>query len=221
MYNWEIYIQAFLLGAFPWISQLKKLNIHFQIPDTELKGIYNFFASILAISIFLYIGGTLPKTILVNLLDWFWFIGIAGISSFFYFIVYIYKRDQVQKGTIKWPIILNFVFYMIIFSSLTTGFGILKIYTNNYVIVGKIINIINSEPVEKAKLTITDIRNNVIAADYSNKKGQFLILIDHKKFKDCKFMKVETDRYEYIRQTIVDIGLIEEDMSLIKLKPNW
>jgi hypothetical protein len=45
-------LEAFVAGAFPWISQLKALKIHFEIEDFDVSSISNFFASLFAVSIF-------------------------------------------------------------------------------------------------------------------------------------------------------------------------
>lgn len=217
MFNWEIYIQAFLLGAFPWVSQLRKLDIHFDVEGLDIKSISNFFASIFAISIFLFIEGTLPKTLLVNFLNLFWFIGIALISTLAFFIVFIYWRNEVKTKATRWPVILNFVLYLIIFSSLTTGFGILKVETSHFVLSGLVVDKKDGKGIPRASLQLKDVRDIVIASDRTDSTGSVLLLIPREKIKSINRLNVNSIGYPEMRRTIRDYNLIEDLINPIEL----
>lgn len=40
--DWTQLAEAFTLGAFPWINQLKRLKIHFELADLDVAAILNF-----------------------------------------------------------------------------------------------------------------------------------------------------------------------------------
>jgi hypothetical protein len=137
--DFSIIIEYFLAGAFPWISQLKQLDFHFKLPSFDLKSIFNFFASLFSISVFIYMD-RLDVYDFVYWPNWKLFIGLSFVLTILYFIILIYKRVDVNSNKLKLPIIINFIIYILIFSTLTTGFGLLNIYKDNYVVKGIVID---------------------------------------------------------------------------------
>lgn len=219
MFDWQVYTEAFALGAFPWISQLKKLNIHFDSDGLDLKGIFNFFASLFAMSIYLYINGALPKTVLYYLPAWYWFIITAFILALLYFGMFIYTRSSVSQGRMKWPIIFNFILYLALFSNLTSGFGLLRILQENYMFTGKIVDKISNKELKGAKIIVKSIDEmECYASDASKDDGSFLLVIEKTDFPRCNRFTVTLDGYNEKHRTLNFPLELEEDLKQIELE---
>ncbi|MGB0789074.1 MAG: hypothetical protein ACPGQR_06020, partial [Marinirhabdus sp.] len=207
---------AFLLGAFPWMSQLKKLDIHFEPPQVKLKPIANLFASIFSMGFFLFIRGTLPKTLLSSFFGWGVFLFTAFVLVLVYIYIYIHFREQVKLGKVKWPIITTFLLYVLIWVSFTGAFGVLTTYAQNYVLNGKIVEKGNTKGIYGAKLSILNQQQNVIASDNSDEEGDFQIVVNRDEIEQCKYITVHSDEYRSIQFTIEDPYNLEEEIELLK-----
>ncbi|MEP3836924.1 MAG: hypothetical protein ABJM36_04725 [Algibacter sp.] len=178
--SFQLLLESFLIGAFPWISQLKQLDIHFKIPGFNLKSLFNFFASLFSASIYIYLE-RLGIYELIYWPDWKTLIIISFIMMFTYFTLLIYKWNEVNTGILKWPIILNFVLYIFIFCTLTSGFGLLKTYKNHYVIKGIVISEDGSELLDKTYIRLEhSSKPNLSISRMTTKKGEFSLLIEKK-----------------------------------------
>jgi hypothetical protein len=133
--DWSTIAAGFVAGGFPWISQFRKLPIHFEMPTLDLAAIFNFFASLFSVGLHAYCVYAHPSQ-MIDLPGWYYFLGAALLFTTAFFCVFLYQRDNVKKGRHKWPVVVNFVLYILIFLSLTTGFGILKLLDPFIVISG-------------------------------------------------------------------------------------
>lgn len=218
MFDWQVYTEAFALGAFPWISQLKKLNIHFDSDGLDLKGIFNFFASLFAMSIYLYVNGALPKTVLYHFPAWYWFMIASFICALLYFGLFIYKRAEVSTGKLKWPILVNFVLYLFLFINLTSGFGLLRILQENYIFEGHVQMQSSTDDLKGAKITIKDIKGvECLASDISDGGGDFILVLSKEDFAKCNRFTVTLDAYDEVRRTLNHPTELEEELKLIEL----
>ncbi|SNR70894.1 hypothetical protein [Dokdonia pacifica] len=177
MYDYSIIAEAFLVGAFPWISQLRNLDIHFKIPSFNLKSIFNFFASLFGISIYIILN-RLGKYDLLYWPDWKLFILIALLLTIIYMIILIYKRKEVNTGKLKWPILLNFVIYIFIFCNLTSGFGLLETYKDHYVFKGIVVN---KQGIGVGKTSILVISDENEINTLTDQEGNFSFLVPKEK----------------------------------------
>nr|WP_294858406.1 hypothetical protein [uncultured Fluviicola sp.] len=137
--DWTDLIKLFGVGAFPWISELRKLDIHFEQPGIKTSSIFNFFASLFAMGIFAYSFYVNPYQ-LIQLPNWIYFLVGACILTILYFSFYIYFKESVKKGMKKGIVIVQFIIYILIFCSLTTAFGLLKVFKDYVVIDGKVLD---------------------------------------------------------------------------------
>ncbi|ELR69044.1 hypothetical protein C900_05529 [Fulvivirga imtechensis AK7] len=192
-FDWGAYVQTFTLGAFPWISQLKKLDIHFKSKGFDAHGIYNFFASIFSMSIFIYMSESLPYEI-INFPSWWIFIISAFVLCLIYIFIYIYYKNDVNSDKMKWPIFVNFVSYVLLFCTLTTGFGLLKVHYGYYYFKGRVVNE-KEEPISSAFLEVRGNSNEVINEFYSDDKGVFNILIAKDDFEKCRSFIILKENY--------------------------
>lgn len=173
--DWSFITQAFVIGAFPWISQIKKLKIHFNAPSIDVAGISNFFASLLAVSVFAYLKYAHPIQAL-ELPQWWAGILCAGVLIVLFLSHFLWQRDAVEKGQRKWPIIVHFLLYILIFISLTSGFGTLKLLEEHYVMSG-VVHGENMQPVHRANVLLVSSNGITIAETTTDKVGMFRILI--------------------------------------------
>ncbi|MDP2323038.1 MAG: hypothetical protein Q8N51_03305, partial [Gammaproteobacteria bacterium] len=110
-YDWSTIAIAFAAGGFPWISQLKQLPIHFALPDLDLSGIFNFFASLFAVAVYAFCVYSHPLQVFA-LPRWYWLVGASFGLTVIYFSVFVYWRDGVKTGSPRWPVIVNFIVYV-------------------------------------------------------------------------------------------------------------
>ncbi|WP_452226820.1 hypothetical protein [Lacinutrix cladophorae] len=201
-------IESFLVGAFPWISQLRGLDIHFKIPSFNLKSIFNFFASLFSLSIFLYMN-RLDVYDFIYWPDWKLFIGIGFILMISYFVVLIYRMSDVNSNKSKWPIILNFITYILIFSCLTTGFGLLKTYKDHYVVKGIVVNN-KEELIEKSIITLlykNDSQYDV--RTMTNLDGKYSLVIPKEIANDFNKLEVIKNGYKNYSEQFGNISALK------------
>lgn len=135
--EWNDIPQLFIAGAFPWISELKTLDIHFEQPGIKTSSIFNFFASLFAVGLFTY-SNYANAYQLIQLPSWWVFLLIGAVLTIVYYTIYTYYRAGVNEGKYTGIVILNFVIYILIFCCLTSSFGLLKIYKDYVVVTGKV-----------------------------------------------------------------------------------
>ncbi|MCH7827064.1 MAG: hypothetical protein IIC75_03665 [Bacteroidetes bacterium] len=218
MEDYQNLIQMFALGAFPWISQLKKLKIHFEIKGFKLASIYNFFASLFSISIFAYCNYSNPYQ-LISLPSWWVFILISLIFTITYFSIYFFCKEKVESKKIKTPVIFNFINYIAIFCFLTLGFGLLKVYSNYYVIKGEVVDFRdNNLSLSGVQVGIYDNNRKYEQISLTDKDGNFLLLIEKKYIKDYKHLSVSKEGYETLDQVFAGQSSIISFLKNPKLK---
>ncbi|WP_103068260.1 hypothetical protein [Aquimarina sediminis] len=209
--NASLLIESFLIAGFPWISQLKNLNIHFKIQSFELKSIYNFFASLFGVSIYIQLN-RLGTYDLLYWPNWMVFIVGAFILTLIYMFTLIYKYKEVNSNKISWPIITNFIVYVLIFCCLTSGFGLLETYTDHYVIKGIVTDHENSK-IERAQLGVMskNVEKYPDLVTLTKQDGSFSILIPKKNAHEYNEIEVIRAGYE---EFIVQFGNMSSLKSL-------
>lgn len=215
-FNWNDVIPLFFLGAFPWITQLTKLEIHFESPNLNAKSIFNFFACLFSIAIFSYSIYVHPEQ-LIALPHWWWFTLSALILTFGYFAVFLYLREKVKNDNLKWPILVNFIIYIFIFCSLTTGFGLLKVYKDYILVEGRVISNTSMNGIVEAEITITDSEEEALKHIMTDKNGKFKLLLKKTDLPDCKGISVTCFSYKTFKKTVKTGSSIIYFLKEIKL----
>lgn len=108
--DWTDLIKLFLVGAFPWVSELRNLDIHFDQPNIKTSSIFNFFASLFAMGLFVYSYYVNPYQ-LIQLPQWGYFLLSSCILTILYFSIFIFNKEKVHQGTRKGVVIVNFIIY--------------------------------------------------------------------------------------------------------------
>jgi 5-hydroxyisourate hydrolase-like protein (transthyretin family) len=172
-------LEAFVAGAFPWISQFKALKIHFEIEDFDVSSISNFFASLFAVAIFGFFQYLHPSQLSL-LLYWQGFIVGALVLTVIFISIFFYYRKEVNCGNKKHIVILNLAIYILIFCSLTTGFSLLRVYKPYYVVQGKVLDEITNKGIENLDISIfrkVDDEKTQYSTTKTESDGDFVILI--------------------------------------------
>lgn len=218
MENLQNLIQMFTLGAFPWISQFKKLKIHFEIKEFKLASIYNFFASLFSISIFAYCNYSNPYQ-LISLPSWWIFILFSLILTIVYFTIYFFYKEKVESKKNKISVIFNFIIYIAIFCSLTLGFGLLKVYSNYYVIKGKVVDYSdNNLSLSEVEVGISDNDRKFEQISLTDKDGNFQLLIQKEYIEDYKYLSVSKEGYYTVDKVFAGQSSIISFLKNPKLK---
>jgi hypothetical protein len=173
--SWLKPLEALAAGGFPWLSQLRALNIHFAPQGVDVKGILNFFASLFAVAAYGYCTYASPHQLLF-LPPWWLFVAMAFVMSFAYFSLFLYARGRVNAGSARWPILVAFPLYVLLFSSVTLGFGLLKLYENNLVVTGRVTDSADDHPVPLVTVAITDTARFHATAE-TDAHGRFLLVV--------------------------------------------
>lgn len=174
-HDWTTIAIAFAAGGFPWISQFKQLPVHFALPDLDLSAIFNFFASLFAVAVYAFCIYAHPLQV-IALPRWHWLVSAAFILTVIYFLVFLYWRDGVKAGSTRWPVIVNFIVYVLIFVTLTAGFGVLKLLDPYLLIEGVVVNNANAM-VGNAEVEITNQQDYSVTA-VTGDDGHFVLLLD-------------------------------------------
>lgn len=199
MGDWQTIAQAFAIGGFPWISQFKKLNIHFSSPAADVPSISNFFASLFATSIFAYLQYAHPAQA-IALPAWWVEIAVAAVLCIIFFGHYLYQRKRVEQRGARWPILVHFVLYILIFSTLTAGFGTLKLLDAHYHHKGIVLDAKTNAGVPRANVRVIDENDALITAAISDAKGEYSLLI--LKSDAARILKLEVITSGYADMTI-------------------
>lgn len=221
--DWTHLVEAFALGAFPWISQLKQLKIHFEMDDLDAASIFNFFASLFALGIYCYFAYAHPSQVM-GLPNWYMFILLALTLTAAFFANFLWHRTKVVKDNVKWPVLVGFVLYIGIFSSLTAGFGLLRILENYIVVKGVVEDASSHEPLDRCDVEVSDQRDYQRSAK-TDHNGRFLLLVERKNFDTLSRAIVNKAGYEEEQitfsggfATISSMNLIEMQLASTKGK---
>lgn len=174
--EWNTVVETFAVGGFPWISQFKTLKIHYDVPALDCSGVYNFFASLFALAIYAYCTYA-PPARLINWPDWSFDIAAAAVLTVVYFTLFFYLRQRVHDGTQRWPVIVNFCLYILIFASLTTGFSLLKLQSGNVLIEGTVVKASTSTGVESVYVLFNDGQGDYAQNTHTDSRGRFSVYI--------------------------------------------
>lgn len=193
--GWDDIIKLFLVGAFPWISEFKRLEIHFNVKGFNLSAIYNFFASLFACALFTYSYFVSPYQ-LVSLPPWWVFMLISFILIIVYFIIFFFYSAAVNEGKRKPLVIVNFISYVLIFCCLTIGFAEVKLFKQFHVLSGRVVDKQSLKPIPYADVVLQGEAINQWMDSRTNKKGGFTFFIDSASFKMLKKIRVTAVNYE-------------------------
>jgi len=213
---WTI-IGAVGAGLFPWVSQFKKLDIHFKIQSFNLKSIFNFFASLFGASVFLYLD-RLGEYDLIYWPNWSYFIITAFILTMIYFVILIYKSTDVNSNNSKWPICVNFLTYISIFVSLTIGFGLLNTYSDYFVIKGVVVSN-NGDVVENASITVMYKDNTGSPLRLTTQRdGEFAFLIKKEDYNNYNNILVQKVDFQNLNRSFSDVASLKAQVRKMELQ---
>jgi len=206
-FDWNTITQAFTLGAFPWITQFKKLEIHLTLPGMKTRTVNNFFASLFAMSLFTVVTYSHPFQV-IHFPSWKIFIGSAFILSIVFVAFYIYFKDMRAARFYKLAVMGQFVIYIFLFCSLTMGFGELKIFANYYVFKGQVVNANINEGL-KCEVVIMDNDSTVMSL-ITDDDGRFNLLINNRNFPEglgidlehCDKLVAYSEQYKEVRTSL-------------------
>jgi hypothetical protein len=145
------------------------------MPKLELAAIFNFFASLFAVGLYAYCSYAHPTQV-IGLPAWYYFLGAAIPLTVVFFVVFLYHRDRVKSGAELWPVVVNFVLYISIFATLTTGFGILKIFEPYLVIQGVVVDEAGNG-LGNVDVEVSD-QQTYVRSGITDGEGRFIILVD-------------------------------------------
>ena len=206
-----------LAGAFPWISQLRKLDIHFEYKDLQLKSIFNFFASLFSLSVYTYLN-RLGVYDFIYWPAWWVFISIAFILTILYLILFIGYREQVKNNVSKLPIFFNFLIYVLLFSTLIAGFSLLKVYENHFVVVGEVQNQFE-KPVKQASVSLFHKNDpSSMLTVITDEDGEFSLVIDKEKAEDYNSILIQTAGYEENELRFTNINSLKSVITNLTIK---
>ena len=191
--DWTDLIKLFGVGAFPWISELRKLDIHFEQPGIKTSSIFNFFASLFAMGIFVYSFYVNPYQ-LIQLPNWIYFLVGACILTILYFSFYIYFKESVKTGAKKGIVIVQFVIYILIFCSLTTAFGLLKVFKDYVVIDGKVLDSKGKKTEADFNIYFNDGRQIIFK---SKQNGTYIVMFKINELEKISKIEVRNDSGDY------------------------
>lgn len=174
--DWTDLTKLFIVGAFPWISELRNLDIHFEQPNIKTSTIFNFFASLFAMGIFVYSYYVNPYQ-LIQLPRWGYFLLFACLLTILFFALFIYSKEAVKRGKQKGVVILQFSIYILIFCSLTTCFGLLRVFKDYVVVHGKVVSSTNQPTIADFNIYFKEDRQMTFR---SNAKGVYTLMINTK-----------------------------------------
>ncbi len=198
MADWTEVAQSLYLGAFPWISQFRRLDFHFQRPGLDLKSIDNFFASLFAIGIAAY-GNWAPAEQLLDLPRWYWLFSAALVLTIAFFTLYLYERERVSANhsRVRWPIVANFILYVLVFCFLAAGFAALGVYQDYVVVRGEVVDQGTGKPIAGAAIDLTPPGGSPRHSGQSASNGRFEIAVPQgKEYKDIDEATITAEGYE-------------------------
>lgn len=166
--DWSIYIALFVAGGFPWITQIKNLDLHFSYGGQSFKEVFNAFASLFSFSIFFFMKAAVSDRFAFFFGFWWAILLIAFLLIVVYLYILMYRREN--KGI--YGMLIAFVIYVSIFCTLVGGFGLLYFEKDYYMISGKIEGVKN----EKVKIEIYS-GNKLTKAVLSDRDGDFYLTL--------------------------------------------
>lgn len=207
MTDWTRVAGGLSLGVFPWISQLRQLDLHFKRSNLDLKSIDNFFASLFAIGIAAY-GNWAPPDQLLDLPRWYWCLLAALLLTVVFFSIFLYNREGVAApgSALRWPIILNFVLYNGVFCCLATGFATLAVYQDYVIVEGRVIMQTGGAPIADATIELSTEGQLARYTALTNLQGRFRLVVPKAPFKAIDHALITAASYED-RKITVDGGI--------------
>lgn len=201
-WNLTALTEAFFLGAFPWVSQLKRLDIHFTSPVVKPASIFNFFASLFAVSIYAYTVYAHPTQV-IAIPRWTWFLLAAAVLAGLYVTLVIYTRKEVAAGGKTWPLLAGFGMYVGLFLTLTAGFGQLRVMGDYILLEGRVVDTDNERALRGADIEIRGAAPFRRSAR-TDRGGKFALLIDRDRYGDLSQAIISLPGYEEVQVTFAD-----------------
>jgi hypothetical protein len=211
--DWTVYVALFVAGGFPWITQIKNLQIHFVYADKELQEIFNSFASLFSFSLFFFIKTTIVDQFAQIREYWWLLLFLALILVAAYLVIFL---SYLTKGKIiNLPgIIIAFIIYISIYCTLVSGFSLLYLEKDYFFIKGNVTGE-NNEGVDNAAILVLDEDETILKRISTNNSGKFYAVLPKKnKFKR---FEVYAKGFKYTRKTLTDSSELINKLEEIKL----
>lgn len=165
--DWSAYIALFVAGGFPWITQVKNLDIHFTYNNQSYREVFNAFASLFAFSIFFFLKTEVTDRFAYYFDLWWVIVIIAFALVTCYITLFMKSSTPTLTG-----MIIRFVIYVSIFCTLVAGFGLLYFEKDYYMIAGTVSGVKDG----KAKIEVY-AEGNPVKAVYTDNEGSFYLTL--------------------------------------------
>ena len=204
--EWTNLAEAFVAGGFPWISQFRKLRIHFevvadkQVDGRDFRTIFNFFASLFATSIYGYSIYAHPMDIVTWPRWWVFILGALALTVAYLGLFLFYSKD-VRDNRKMGIVLTNFGLYIGIFCCLTAGFGVLRVLDDYYVLRGEVVDIQSGAAVPRADIGFEGLENYHSVAR-TDDDGEFVHLIEKPNLEKINRVVVTKDGYQEKRLSL-------------------
>ena len=177
--DWYNLAEAFMAGGFPWISQFRHLEIHFKLgDDTDLRTVFNFFASLFATSIYGYSIYAHPIEVVSMPAWWVFLFAALFLTAVYLGLFLLFGRAQRTTFSIL-VVIASFFLYVGIFCSLTAGFGVLRVFEGFYILRGQVVDSKTRTGVPGAEIDFAG-GNGYRAFVIADKDGEFVHVVEKK-----------------------------------------
>ena len=216
MGDWTTVAQAFAVGGFPWISQMKALKIHYVLKGVDVAGISNFFASLFGLGVYAYVSYSHPVQALW-LPDWWIGLAVAGLLTSIFFANFVLFREAVEAGRLVWMTIVQFVIYVLIFVSLTAGFSTLKLFEHHYIYEGRVVIQGTQTGVVGAEVRLGNDTAGVLTKTASAQDGKFRIVLEKEEGKRLRNILVTAGGMNEYRHEVGDVGSLFGTYRLIEM----
>lgn len=132
--EWSVYLALFVAGGFPWITQIKALDIHFCYKGVSYKEVFNAFASLFSFSIFFFMKTAVTDRFAFYFDYWPLIILFAFVLVVIYVGLLMHNKENRKLG----GVLFGFALYVLVFCTLVTGFSLLYFEKDYHMISGTV-----------------------------------------------------------------------------------
>ena len=188
---------AVVIAASPWLSELKKLPLHFNFPGLpQIKEINNVFATIISGILYIFVKNS-PPSYLIVMWPWWTFLIFSFLSFAIILSLLIWKKEDVEKDRTRWPVILHSTFYIVLFCSITIGCGLVKLLESHVHLAGKATAAEEGSPVKNVLVQLYDKEERIRCQVQGDAKGFYEALIKKDTFDRIKDWRLEISGKDY------------------------
>jgi hypothetical protein len=186
------------------MTQLRRLDLHFKYRGHDLRSVFNFFASLFAFAAFAYCTYATPAELLW-LTNWIWYLGVGLVMAVAYFAILFTLREAVEaeKDAKKWPVLVNFVLYILLFVSLTTGFALIRLRGAYILVTGTVRNSRTHRPLDNAFIEFRTHDGSYAEQASSDRRGHFAVYLERTASADIGEVRCSRDGYDDEKQTLL------------------